>query len=933
MLLVLITAVLCSTVYTKILFRHNYRKKCRYTKQINQIYINKTLNSLDVPSFDRILFLIILRDSVEDMQIPEAVKPDLQNLLETWKIENRIKRKLYSPFMKERALGLMLLELLSTEKQQKILQKSIKKEKTNILKLIIIQMLCPLKLSDSIDDIVTSLNKSSEVYKLKVIQLLSPFSLQLTDWADNHKYSKNPNHKRIIIQASHSKNRDWFLPFLLGAIEEKDIILRSEAADLLFKEYFSELTMDKILKTSFSDIKRRAVETYIDTNEILNMQKISLYLNTPELRNSIIKAMQKKIQDDSSLIGKIFKIYQKSQDDFERSGWALILSYKISYFIFQLKKTSKESEIVNLIKDTIRNKQSSQLISFINNNKNQVLEKKLFEILTPLVSEDNYFRQQCQLYLDNKIQQRWEIIDDRKHLIIPKIPITRKDKYYMIGLLLLTLSIPILTFIGMNRSLIPYLTGEEIFVSFIYHYHYIFVFYTIAINSIHLLLLILSWQVINKQRSSWNVLNKNFLFTPGILPPVTILAPAYNEEKTIIENIYSLLSLDYPDLEVIVINDGSTDNTAQLIIDHFNLELTDTEIKGTIETAPINGIYKSKEISCLILINKQNGGKADSLNSGINLASGDYICSIDADSILEPESLQKIMARTLINDKETAAIGGNIIPSNGTLVKNGSIKEIHISDNKYARYQTVEYLRSFITGRLGWTKLKNLLIISGAFGIFKKESIIEIGGYMTGKGILHKDTVGEDMEIVVRLIKHLTLKKKDFIVDYAHNANCWTEVPEDLDSLLKQRDRWHRGLIEILIYHKNILFNSRFKGTGLVGFPYFYIFELLGPFLEAIGYIVMIVSLLFGLVSNQIFIFMFSIVVLLGMLVSSMSLFLAEKDIVYFKGRDFLKISLTVIMENFGFRQFLSINRSISFIVYLFKNKGWQKLERKGFNS
>jgi len=478
---------------------------------------------------------------------------------------------------------------------------------------------------------------------------------------------------------------------------------------------------------------------------------------------------------------------------------------------------------------------------------------------------------------------------------------------------------------------IPFMTGEEIFVSFLFYYHYIFAFYTIAVNSLYLILVILSWITLGRQHTSWSIADKHLLFLPGVLPSITILAPAFNEEKNIIQNVYSLLSLEYPDLELIVINDGSRDQTAERLIEHFELELADYTNTGSIQTSPLIGVYRNQKIPNLILIDKQNGGKADSLNAGLNVATGEYVCSIDADSLLEPSALTNLMLRTIISRKKTVAIGGNIIPVNGSKVSSGSVVEIHLPGNRFAKYQTIEYLRSFMAGRLGWTMINSLLIISGAFGAFERRFVQDMGGYMTGKGSLKKDTVGEDMELVVRLIRHLCDSGIPHKIDYAYNASCWTEVPEDLNGLVKQRDRWQRGLIEIMIYHKKMLLNRKYGPAGMIGFPYYFIVELMGPFLEFLGYVVLLLTLIFGLLSSHVFLFMFSIVVLYGILISVMALFLAEKQVLYFKGKEFVSGIWVSFAENFGFRQFMSLIRPFSYIAYLFRNKGWQKLERKGF--
>lgn len=931
-LLTLNIIIIVGIFIVKHISKHNYKMQNYYQRLAQASFSAGKLPSLNLKKSQRIPYLLTICKSAISINIPNIVSIKIMQLLKAWKIHDFIKRMLKSPLKDHKAMALKLLMLFDSEVKASILKKQLHKEKSVLLRLQIIHMLCETDLYGSIYEIASQMRNGTEQYKQKVIKLLTPYASQLVSWTKKHKDTENTEYKRVIIIAAKTKQLEWYFSFLMKEIYSQNINIRKEAAEILFKKYGNEIETESLLQSPYIEIRQQTVKLIIKRMNPLIGKTITQLLNNKDLRTQTIQSLKSKISKNPILLPIIFDFYKSTQSEIERLSYASVLSIKIEYFIFQLK-SDQQNYIIQLLKDSVSIKQSSNIVNFLNHNKDHETEQLLFKALKPHIVSNKYFLQQCQLYLKKSIQKKWDIAVPETQNSEPKMQLTFKDKVYMVIIMIITLLLPFIFFYIQFKADISYKDFKFLFVDFLLNYQYIFAFYTISINLIYLILMILSCITIHKQHIAWETTDKQFLFTPKLLPSVTILAPAYNEEKTIIQNIYSLLSLDYPDLEVIVINDGSSDNTAKYIINHFELKLADFETTGEINTAPVIGIYKNKELPNLILVNKQNGGKADSLNAGINISSSEYICSIDADCLMESDALLKIMHKTLTNSKETAAIGGNIIPNNGNKVQNGSIQEIHIPQNSYARYQTVEYLRSFVTGRLGWTKLKSLLIISGAFGVFNKKRVLEIGGYMTGKGKLKKDTVGEDMEIVVRLIKHLSLQKIPFIVDYAHNANCWTEVPEDLTSLVMQRDRWQRGLIEVLVYHRDILFNKKFGTAGLIAFPYFYIFELLGPFLEAIGYIVLVISLFFGLLSNQVFLFMFSIVILFGITISSISVFLAEKDILYFKGNDFGKFLFTAIAENFGYRQFLSFIRPISYISYLFKNKGWQKLKRKGFQT
>ena len=399
-----------------------------------------------------------------------------------------------------------------------------------------------------------------------------------------------------------------------------------------------------------------------------------------------------------------------------------------------------------------------------------------------------------------------------------------------------------------------------------------------------------------------------------------------------------MLTLQYPDYEIIVINDGSTDNTLQKLVSHFELERTEVFIHRYLNTQEIRGIYANKRFPELLVIDKVNGGKADSLNAGINVAKKEYFAGIDADSLLERDALLNLAGLFLYSKNELIAAGGNILPVNGCTVRNGSLVKTKIPKRHIPRFQTIEYLRAFMAGRVGWAALKLLLIISGAFGVFHRRTVVNAHGYLTQSEhyMSHthgKDTVGEDMELVVRLIRELRENKAPFSVHYAYNANCWTEIPEKMKVLIQQRDRWQRGLLEIITFHLHMLFNPTYGRIGFISFPYFLFFEILGPWFEIEGYIVLIVSLVFGWISLSLFLFVFTATILLGIVVSFISIILSEYRHHYFPVTDKFKLILYAFLENFGFRQFMNLLRMKGFFSMMGRAVHWGRMERRGLGS
>ena len=469
--------------------------------------------------------------------------------------------------------------------------------------------------------------------------------------------------------------------------------------------------------------------------------------------------------------------------------------------------------------------------------------------------------------------------------------------------------------------------------AFVHWFNSIFAWYALSLSLIYVVILLFSIRGAFRQARLSALSGSALRFTEHVLPSISIISPAYNEEATIVESVRSLLNLRYPDYEIIVVNDGSADGTLTRLVEAFQLERTDVFIHGYLRTQGIRAVYANKLYPELLVVDKMNGGKADSLNAGINIARKEYFSGIDADSLLEEDALLNMASLTLFADAEVIAAGGNIFPANGCTVKSGALLETRIPSSHLARFQTVEYLRAFMAGRVGWAELKLLLIISGAFGVFHRRSVINAGGYLTQSERFQKDTVGEDMELVVRLARTMKESHAPFSMVYAHHANCWTEIPEKWRILISQRDRWQRGLLDIMCFHARLIFNPAYGRIGLFGFPYFLIFEVLGPWLELEGFLVFIGSLIAGWASLTIVALLFSATIGLGLLMSIISVSVAERRKRYFPLRDKLKLFLYSVLEAFGIRQFLNFLRVRALVRMLGRAEGWGKMERKGWRT
>jgi cellulose synthase/poly-beta-1,6-N-acetylglucosamine synthase-like glycosyltransferase len=405
--------------------------------------------------------------------------------------------------------------------------------------------------------------------------------------------------------------------------------------------------------------------------------------------------------------------------------------------------------------------------------------------------------------------------------------------------------------------------------------------------------------------------------------PVSILVPAYNESVGIMATVRSLLSIEYPEYEIIIVNDGSTDDSMEKLVETFQLVKIKWVIRQQLKTKSVKGVYQSKLYKNLLVIDKENGGKADALNAGINVSNFPYFCSIDGDSVLERSAFLKVMKPIVESDGEVIASGGSIRIANGCEIESGEIVKVGLSRSPLVVMQVIEYLRAFLMGRIGLSRHNLLLIVSGAFGVFSKRWVVDAGGY--------SHTVGEDMELVVRLHRYVKEQKADKKIVYVPDPVSWTEAPESLKYLRRQRSRWHRGLFESLWIHRKLLFNPKYGSIGMISMPYFLIIEFLGPVVELMGYVIMIVSIFLGGVYLEFAILLFLLSILYGSVLSMAAVLLEEWSVRKFpKATDIGRLFVYSLTETLWYRPLTVFWRCEGILDVLRKKRGWGEMARKG---
>jgi cellulose synthase/poly-beta-1,6-N-acetylglucosamine synthase-like glycosyltransferase len=467
----------------------------------------------------------------------------------------------------------------------------------------------------------------------------------------------------------------------------------------------------------------------------------------------------------------------------------------------------------------------------------------------------------------------------------------------------------------MTRSLIENALG--------WYTSFVLIFF-FAINSYYLVLTLAGfWRTLKVIREVRRPDQRRLLRSP-LTPPVSLLAPAFNEEANVVENVRSLLMLDYPLYEVILVNDGSRDRTLGHLVDAFDLRKSARTFEQALPSKPIRGVYESPTYPNLVVVDKVNGGKADALNAGLNLSLYPIFCAIDADSILEPDALLRLVRPFIDAPGVTIAAGGVVRVANGCDIHGGRVHQVRLPRRTLPLIQIVEYLRAFLFGRMGWSTGNSLLVISGAFGLFDKKAAIQAGGYAT-------NSVGEDMELVVRMHRHRRERQLPYRIGFVPDPICWTEVPEKFRVLRRQRTRWQRGLIDTLLRHRGMICRPRYGSVGMIALPGFLLFEMVSPLVEMSGYLLLPVLWWFGLLSPSLAGTFFMLAVMYMVLVSALAVLLEDLAFRrYASLRDLARLVVAAALENFGFRQLTVWWRVRAFWEYLRGDHSWGVMERRG---
>ena len=456
-----------------------------------------------------------------------------------------------------------------------------------------------------------------------------------------------------------------------------------------------------------------------------------------------------------------------------------------------------------------------------------------------------------------------------------------------------------------------------------------FLCYFIALDAVYATLFAISFYQSGVHMRRLALGGDDIVLQSPLTPPISIILPAFNEEACIVDSVDALRLLEYSEIEIIVVDDGSTDGMLQRLTEAYDLVHSRTPLRLQLPSMPAHAVYVSRRLPNLVVVCKENGGcKADAINAGVNAARFPLVCITDADAILEKDALLRAVRPFIERPQETVAVGGTVRIVNGCAVSVGRITRVGAPRNLLAALQVVEYMRAFIASRTAWSRLGGLFLISGAFGVFRKDALVEVGGF-------NPRAIGEDMELVLRMHRTFRAQKRRFRIVFVPDPVVWTEAPESLKGLHSQRRRWHRGLLQCLWWNRRMVLRPSQGAVGMLGLPYLWVFEAGGTVVEVVGYVVIVVSALLGEL-NVAFLVLFVVVAMAyGVALSVSALVMDDTRSLHSQSvADIAWLLLCTVIENFGYRQLLAVWRFAAMIGLIAgRDTGWDPLVRKGFQA
>jgi cellulose synthase/poly-beta-1,6-N-acetylglucosamine synthase-like glycosyltransferase len=467
---------------------------------------------------------------------------------------------------------------------------------------------------------------------------------------------------------------------------------------------------------------------------------------------------------------------------------------------------------------------------------------------------------------------------------------------------------------------------KHLLVTTLYYANIVFLIYFVIANLCYTVLMVVSWFEVWAHVKLASQKPHADLENSPVTPPVALIVPGHNEQDAIVQTVHSLLDLQYPEKEIIVVDDGSTDETLQRLIASFELRRMDLIFRQALPTGTPKALYCNPKISQLLVISAEHGGKARALNVGINMARSPYFCTVDADTIIERDALLRLMAPIMQSSQNTVVSGGVVRIANGCTLIKGRIAKMELPQSWLERCQIVEYTRTFMFGRPGWNAMNATFITSGAFCMLHKETVILAGGFSN-------DTVTEDIDMIACLRRSLTEAKRAYKIVFTTDPICWTEAPRTIKMLARQRRRWQLGLAQTVVKHGDMIFNPRFGTMGMLSMPFHVYLEAVGCLVEALGTFLIPIEFLLGLTSLPIFLVFLFLAVGYGTFLSMGSVVLEETTLRrYPRLRHALTLMTYSVIENLGYRQIVTLFRAHGVMQYLTGRRRWESVQHRGIS-
>lgn len=909
----------------------SFKKNKRLEKNILNSFLNKSISKVKKRDID--LFVGNYSELMDNVHMSSEEKELIKSAVKNSNFIKLNGKLLNSIFIKSRIKSTVILAFIGGKESVKLLEQRLIKEKNYIVKLYIINSLIiqDSHISDRL--IYESLIEAPIWYQKRFCKLIMEYKEYFYQSLDSVIDRKEVEIKKAIIYIGSIYYDIRLKKFMLEEIDSKLIKKSYKTSpkkrknlyftlECLAVHYHKSLDHERYLESDDINIREIAIKSLEKYGGVYSFDRVMEHVKDKEVLDVVKSSILTLLENDDSLTRHVSQLFIEEQNKGFLDVYAYVLSYKIDYFAHRLV-SSERKKMRKIIEKIIFHNYNMGIIDYLNKNKNLEVENEIIDLLNNVFEIDGSTTKDYTLYLDMDLKRKMHLRSEGFYISPYKMKSLSTYKKIFISVLFTftLLSMPALYFL-ININNVRLMSAAEIINGIMLDIPVYLGFYYVIINSMYIIMCVISINSSEKQKYMEKVKRKVKVFERALLPSISIIIPISNHKKYLIDGLNGYLNIKYPDYDVILVDDGSDDESFELLSDYYGLYKEDFNIEKLEDYPSIRSIYRSRKNINLVYVDKKRTGKSDCLDLGSILSDKDYVCAADIDGVMDQDYLYKMASRTNDEEEETVAVLGNIVPINDCEKVKGCIYKYNLPRTLIGKLQYIDLFRNYINLKIARGSMNNILMPAGSFCLFKRDKLMDIGGYRGYEFEFKSDTNKEDLDIMYRLIKHMHDNLLPYRISYNSFGNYYRVLPDNILTLRKLRRRWQREYLDAVITHSDMLLNPNYGLTGEFNSVFNLILEVLAPLFEIFALCILIIVAISGKLSLDVGVFvLFGIT--LGTIASVLPICMINSESEKSSILDVFKLVLLSVISTFGYMQIVRAFKISDVIGAVRKHDGY----------